>query len=300
MSRPAHPFRTVPLLCPVCRRRLRTGPGALTCAEGHAFDLARDGHVTLAAGRSLAGDTASMVAARQEFLSAGHYGALAERVACHAGRLLPGPGLAVDVGGGTGYYLARALDRAPRAHGLVVDASGAALRRAARAHPRIAAAGWNVWEPWPIESGAVDLLVNVFAPRNPGEFHRVLRPDGALVVVTPGPAHLAELREIVPLIAVDARKPERLERAMDLRFRTVEREELAVALHLSGRDVRHVVAMGPSAHHARDAAVPLADDEVLDATASFVVTVYRPIGTPAKSEATLRRAADAERPIPAP
>jgi len=63
MSRPAPPFRAVPLLCPVCRRRLRTGHGALTCAEGHAFDLARDGHVTLTAGRALPGDTPSMVAA---------------------------------------------------------------------------------------------------------------------------------------------------------------------------------------------------------------------------------------------
>ena len=283
MPRPARQpgqlFEMIPLVCPVCGRRLRSGPGSLSCAERHAFDLARGGHVTLTAGRPLIGDTAPMVAARQAFLAAGHYRALSERVAEHAGRLLDGPGLVVDVGGGTGYYLVHAIDRLPRAHGLVVDASVPALRRAARAHPRIAAAGWNVWEPWPIASGSADLLVNVFAPRNPEEFHRVLRPGGALLVVTPGPDHLAELREVIPLIGVDTRKPERLQRALEGGFRTVEREELTVTMRLSGRDARHVVGMGPSAHHTTVAQLPLADDDVMDVTAAFVVTVHRPIGS---------------------
>src|ERR1051326_4500309 len=98
---------------------------------------------------------------------------------------MPANGLVLDVGGGTGYYLKNVLEQAPRVHGILMDSSVPALRRAARSHPRAAAIGWNIWQPWPMASGSVDLLLNLFAPRNADEFHRVLRTDGARIVVTP-------------------------------------------------------------------------------------------------------------------
>ena len=56
---------------------------------------------------------------------------------------------------------------------------------AAKAHERAAAATWDVFRPFPIVSEQVDVVLDVFAPRNPAEFHRVLRPGGVLVVVRP-------------------------------------------------------------------------------------------------------------------
>ena len=53
-----------------------TGGGALACALGHSFDVAKDGHVNLMmVGRvsRATGDTAEMLAARRRFLNAGHY-----------------------------------------------------------------------------------------------------------------------------------------------------------------------------------------------------------------------------------
>ncbi|MEU6683513.1 hypothetical protein [Streptomyces sp. NPDC046832] len=55
----------------------------------------------------------------------------------------------------------------------------------------------------------------MFAPRNGPEFHRVLGPDGTLLVVTPTGRHLRELRGPVGLLAVDPRKEERLRRSLD-------------------------------------------------------------------------------------
>ncbi|GAA1259323.1 methyltransferase domain-containing protein [Pseudonocardia aurantiaca] len=266
----------LPLTCPMCGQDLYRRTGSLVCPARHTFDIARHGYVNLAAGRALVGDTTAMVVDRDGFLAAGHYRPLAERVAALAADVLPDTGgLVVDAGGGTGYYLAHVLDAAPAASGLVIDSSVAAVRRAAKAHPQAAAVAWNVWERWPLEDGSAHLVLDVFAPRNADEFHRVLRRDGALLVVTPAPDHLAEVREVARLIGVDERKPERLDKALAARFRTETRERLAFAMRLDEAGLRQVVGMGPSAHHRDPADQPVPGG--ITATASFVLTVYRPV-----------------------
>ncbi len=149
------------LRCPHCRGPLDHAGRALRCARGHSFDVARQGYVALErrAGR---GDTAAMVAARAAFLGAGHYAPIAEALCAAAGE----PEAIVDLGAGTGYYLAALLRANPAAHGVALDASRPALRRAVRAHPRIAGVACDIWRGLPLEDGSADLIVNVFAPRN--------------------------------------------------------------------------------------------------------------------------------------
>ena len=74
------------LSCPHCATALiiESSPGLrLVCEEGHVFDIARHGYVSLMAGAGAAGtaDTAEMVAERAAFLGAGHYDGIAELVA---------------------------------------------------------------------------------------------------------------------------------------------------------------------------------------------------------------------------
>lgn len=266
----------------MCGAELTLGPSALRCAEGHSFDIARQGYVNLMPGDARPGtaDTAEMVAARGAFLSAGHYAPLARAVADYAATWIP-PGSAsvLDAGAGTGYYLTAVLDRlGPPATGLAMDISTRALRRAAPAHPAIGAVAWDVWQPLPVREAAVSLIINVFAPRNGPEFRRVLRPDGALLVVTPGPEHLAELAG-AGLLAVDNRKEERLAAALEGPFRRSDRQELTIPLRLSRAGAGTLIAMGPSARHTdvaviRDRLARLPDP--VPVTAAFRLSVYRP------------------------
>jgi 23S rRNA (guanine745-N1)-methyltransferase len=257
------------LRCPHCGAALRLDERTVRCEAGHSFDVARQGYVDLMpAGRRPAGDTAEMVAAREAFLGGGHYDAIAEAVAEAAGGSEEGAGCVVEVGAGTGYYLARAVGGRV---GIALDSSRYALRRAARAG--LAAVGCDAWRALPVRDGAADAVLCVFAPRNADELRRILAPGGVLVVVTPTPAHLRELVTELGLVTVDERKPERLRRSLGapVREHAVER-----TLELSRDDVRALIAMGPSARHVDADAV--ARD--FTATLSVRVAVYAKLRPP--------------------
>ncbi len=267
------------LCCPVCAGDLALDGAALRCADGHAFDVARQGYAGLLTGGARTGsaDTPAMVAARVEFLEGGHFAPLADLVAACAAERAPEEGCVLDAGAGTGYYLGAVLDRLPGRAGVALDLSKHALRRAARAHPRAGAFTWDVWRPLPVRSGVVSVLLDVFAPRNGAEFRRVMRPDGVLIVVTPASHHLGELVGPLGLLTVDERKADRVADAVSGHFTLASERSLEVALRLTHAETGALVAMGPSARHtdpetlaARIAALP----EPVEVTAAFVVRAF--------------------------
>ncbi|MDX6341011.1 MAG: rRNA (guanine745-N1)-methyltransferase [Trebonia sp.] len=264
--------------CPVCAGPVRVGDDQVTCGRGHSFNIARQGYVSLTTGRGGpgTGDSAAMVLAREAFLGAGHYRPVADAVSALAARCLAtradrgGPGLVLDLAGGTGYYLALVLDALDARLGACVDLSAPALRRAAGAHPRAAALGADAWQHLPLADGSAALVLSVFGPRNPAEIRRVLAPDGTLIVATPGPDHLMEVRQSLGLIGIDERKTARLADAYGGYARTAV-TAVRYQLRLGHADLTDLVAMGPSARHvgadalaARVAALPAAVTVTVD------------------------------------
>jgi 23S rRNA (guanine745-N1)-methyltransferase len=221
-----------------------------------------------------------MVAARAAFLAAGHFATITSAVRDIAATEWPGD-LVLDVGAGTGYHLAGVLDGLPAAYGLAVDSSKAAARVAAHAHTRTDAIVADIWRPLPIGDSSVGVLTDIFAPRNAAEFARILRPDGALVVVTPAVDHLAELVDTLDLLRVDPVKSERLADTFDALFRRAAFRPYQWIMELDHDDVGALVGMGPSAWHAEPAALSArmaALTTTVRVTASVVVSVYRPRG----------------------
>jgi 23S rRNA (guanine745-N1)-methyltransferase len=267
------------LRCPVCQGGLSSASGALRCAAGHSFDLAKQGYANLLTGRGPASaDTPAMVAARAELLAAGHLGPVTTAVVRAARAAAGAHGLVVDVGAGTGHHLAAVLDALPDHHGVALDVSKAAARLAARAHPRIGAVVADVWRGLPLGEGCADLVLDLFAPRNGAEFCRVLRLGGTLLVVTPAADHLAELVGPLELVRVDPDKSERLDRSLGQWFEPVAALRHAYPLALSRIDTTRFVAMGPSAWHTNPTAVAarLARwTEPISVTVSVELRTYR-------------------------
>lgn len=276
------------LACPECRAGLAGSDRSLRCATGHSFDIAKQGYITLLTGAStkMTGDTAAMLDARAAFQGAGHFAPIADATVVavagdgSAGSSGPVPGvsaLVLEIGAGTGYYLARVLDALPHAHGIALDVAKPAGRRAARAHPRAAAVVADAWRGLPLRDDTVDAALSVFAPRNPGEVARVLSPRGRFVVVTPTDGHLAELIEPLGMVSVDPDKQDRLTATMSGHFELAERGAVEYPMTLTRAEIAHVVGMGPSAHHtdaveSRVAALP----DAMEVTASVLVSTYRP------------------------
>jgi 23S rRNA (guanine745-N1)-methyltransferase len=222
-----------------------------------------------------------MVEARAVFLSEGHFAALADRLAEQVTEVTGGSGWIVDAGAGTGYYLAAVLDRCPRAVGTALDISKFAARRAARAHPRIGAVVADLWAPLPIRSGTAQAILNVFAPRHAEEFHRILRPDGTLLVVTPTARHLREVVRPLQLLSVDEDKTGQIDAAFGERFNLVGRDEHEIGLALSHHAAETLVRMGPSAWHQTPADIRRrlsALPDPIAVTASITVSSYQPSG----------------------
>jgi 23S rRNA (guanine745-N1)-methyltransferase len=222
----------------------------LRCESGHAFDIARQGYVTLESAPSPhEGDSAEMVAARERFLAAGHFDLLASSVAAALAGAAPPPGHLLELGAGTGHYLAAALDALPGRCGIAIEISRPAAQRAARAHPRIGAVRCDAWSELPIGDGAVAGALSAFAPRNEAELARVIAPGGSLAVLTPAPDHLGELAGPLGLIGIEGSKPERLERRLEPWFERGERQRIESALILTREQAADLAAMGPSARH---------------------------------------------------
>ena len=261
------------LRCPVCESDLAVADGALRCGSGHSFDIARQGYVNLVPGRA---DTAAMVEARDDFLRSGQFDRLTRALVLEAGGL-DAAGAVVDLGAGTGHYLARTLDALPSRVGIAIDASAAALRRAARSHERAAAVGADVWKPLPLKEGVAGLVLGVFAPRNPAELARILGAGGSFVAVTATSRHLFELVSPLGLLSVPGDKEDRLDAQLAGHLDLVSRRTVEYAMFLTREEAGQLVRMGPSAWHVDEASAGerlAALPDPLTVTASVTLSRY--------------------------
>lgn len=231
----------------------------LVSESGHSFDVAKQGYVTLAAGAGLKhkGDDMDMVNAREAYLATGHFAPFVESVtgavqdALDASSLSAStPASLLEVGAGTGYYLAHTLDSIDGARGVGLDISPHAAKHLAKCHPRVGAVVADVWQQLPIRDDSIDAISVVFAPRNPSEFQRVLAPGGQVIVLTPGAGHLDELREPLGILGVEEGKVDRMyEQAEGCLEQAADPVDISFPINLDKAAIAAQVGMSPSARH---------------------------------------------------
>jgi 23S rRNA (guanine745-N1)-methyltransferase len=288
LPRPGHRL----LRCPICRLGLDARAGALACPNRHSFDLAREGYVNLLPGnrrrRADGGDHLEQLRHRTTFLDAGHFDFITSEIAqrlWHARAMSAVSGLYVlDAGCGTGHHLAgiaKALGAGTTTLGL--DISAAAARMAARRRSDMAFAVADLWASWPLHDASIDIVLNIFAPRNFAETARVLRPGGWLALVYPETNHLIELRRRYRLLGQQSQKEKRYSEAASRTIGLAAVTRIVCRTVLAPDAVHDIILMGPNARH--PAITPLhAEAEPIAVTLDIAVLLAcKPGALPARN-----------------
>ena len=271
--------------CPVCREPLDAEARTLRCANGHAFDRAKEGYFNLLPANQKRsqepGDAKAMIRSRREFLDRGYYQPLAQHLAslCEEAfrqRDETGEFRLLDSGCGEGYYTAQVADAlaAGVRPGLQVagsDIAKEAVRLAAKRHRGVhyAVAGSHAL---PVADASLDLILCVFAPHYPEELKRALKPGGLFLLVTPGPRHLHALRARV----YDTPKEHTPATTGIDGLHHIERHELRFDLTIDHPgDPARLLAMTPYYWHAsEEKQARIAALERLDTEADFLIDRY--------------------------
>lgn len=193
--------------CPVCRGALGQDGRSLKCSNGHSYDIAREGYVNLLLANQKRsqepGDNQTMIGHRRRFFATGLYEPLSDEINQIVSAYFGEQGNAaqfnlLDCGCGEGYFLHRLgafLKEGERPYALHgIDISKFAIKAAAK---RDKAVNWAVASSYdlPVLPDTVDFILNIMAPFSQEEFGRVLRGDGRILLITPGPNHLFSLRQ---------------------------------------------------------------------------------------------------------
>ena len=226
------------LLCPVrnCHIALVREERRLVCAHGHSFDVARSGYINLLQSQdrrsNQAGDTVAAMEGRRRCHESGATGPLLEAIADIVAATPDD--VVLDAGCGDGFYLG-SLTRQTGcgAHG--VDISVPAIDAAAKRYPACEWIVANADRFVPYAGASFSAVLSITARMNPGEFRRILRDDGRLLVALPGPEDLVELR---------GASRDRVERTVETfarDFALVERRRVTTTADLDAAAVRDVL-----------------------------------------------------------
>lgn len=237
-------------ICPLCALPLTLTQRTWGCPQAHKFDIAKEGYVNLLPVQKKnskdPGDNQQMMFARREFLNAGYYQILSDRVNQLALQYASSAQQILDIGCGEGYYSHR-LYNALVAHHFCylqgVDISKSAIKYAAKRYPNLSFCVASAYE-MPIPSNSIDLAIRIYAPSKVEELQRIMAPSGILITVSPGPLHHFALKQ---QIYDQPRLHPESEARVD-GFECLHQERLSAQLDLNdSKDIGNFLEMTPYA-----------------------------------------------------
>lgn len=261
--------------CPLCQHPLERQGNSLTCANNHQFDYAKEGYVNLLPVQykksKQPGDNQDMVQARRRFLAQGHYEFLRNALALKVSALHQSGAHVVDMGCGEGYYtseIANQLNSKGDVFG--IDIAKPAIRYAAKRYEQCEFAVASS-KQIPLAAQCASVVTSVFAPVFATESARLLADNGYLVVVSPGPMHLQELKQ---LIYKDVRQHEEV--ATPDGFVRQSQELLSDTLTVSGSVAKDLSLMTPFAwKFSEQQLADLAQQDEVQISAQFYLSVFQ-------------------------
>ena len=242
-------------LCPLCQQPLTASQRTLCCDNQHQFDLAKEGYINLLPVQhkrsKQPGDSAEMMQARRNFLDAGHYQPLQQKVCSVLERVLPQNQVSVlDIGCGEGYYTQAVASQLQKERtGSVIyglDVAKIAVRYGAKRYKNVefcVASSHRL----PFADNQFDAVLRIYAPCKAAELARVVKEKGYVLTVTPGPRHLLQFKA---LIYQDVKLHDNTPEDMP-GFTLVDEQSLSYMMNLNSEESAALLQMTPFAWRAK-------------------------------------------------
>ncbi|WP_434341158.1 23S rRNA (guanine(745)-N(1))-methyltransferase [Motilimonas cestriensis] len=239
-------------ICPLCQAPLSREHSSARCPQNHCFDFAKEGYLNLLPVQKKnsidPGDNKAMMQARRDFLNNGFYQPLAKQVADLINQQSAAQQeniQALDLGCGEGYYSQYfAVNANPNINWHGLDISKTAIRYAAKRAKSIQFCIASAFD-LPFAAQQFDCITRIYAPSDANELQRVLKNDGCIISVSPGPRHLFQLKQAI----YDTPKPHSEAPSEIEGFIVVEQVQLTYPVTLTqSQDIANLLEMTPFAY----------------------------------------------------
>ncbi|MCL1079180.1 23S rRNA (guanine(745)-N(1))-methyltransferase [Parashewanella spongiae] len=193
----------MPYICPLCAQPLSQIERTYKCKNRHSFDIAKEGYVNLLPVHKKSsidpGDNKEMMRSRREFLDKGFYQYLSDRINQLILEFKLNVTNLLDIGCGEGYYTNRLVESlssqsSTNAYGL--DISKTAVKLAAKRYKDVNFCVASAFDT-PFADNSFDGVLKVYAPSALTELKRIIKQDGYLITVSPGPEHHWFLKTVI-------------------------------------------------------------------------------------------------------
>ena len=280
------------LICPVCESPLLRVDERLRCFNRHSFRVAEGGYLDLRLseeGAQSRGGIAETLRERRSLSGGDFFTPLSRQINTRVYQNLadhvllknrPLDSCVLDAACGEGHFLCELknyLDeqlQSERIEYLGVDASEAAVRRAAKKYEGIC---WVASAPHagvPVAANSVQVLLNIFAPHNPVEFARIMPRGALLIVVAPNPRHLTDLRATLRLPNTDEDEPRRAATQCGGAFRLADVDTVEYDLNLDGEEAAELIEMTVNRRYLQEDVAAIQGAKNLRARVSFDVLLF--------------------------
>jgi len=288
-----HAMNIIPannLACPIDKLELFRKENHYQCANGHSFDIARQGYVNLLPVQHKKskhpGDSKAMVEARTRFLNTGFYNPVADNLSKIIFQQLSSneTHCIFDAGCGEGYYLQHVINAAQLINDdtnisfIGMDISKPAIVAASK---RSKLASWVVGtnsQP-PFLDQSIDLIFCVFGFQSFAGFKKILKADGKLILVEPGTKHLQELRDIIYTEPASEKSGNKSGKDSD--YALIDTQTLEFEIHLNNNEqILDLLTMTPHLFRASSegkACIENMDSLSLTTDMIFRIFEYQPV-----------------------
>lgn len=230
--------------CPLCGKSLSQTKNSLQCENRHQFDFAKEGYVNLLPVQNKKskqpGDNLEMVQARRAFFATQHYDFFRQAITDII--LSVSPKTVIDLGCGEGFYtqaFAKKLPESTQVYG--VDISKSAIKYAAKRDKEVNFSVASIKQA-PFANHCADVLVSIFAPIFADELARLCHKSGKVIIASPGPRHLYELKKHI-YDSVNLHDPISCPAGFRLKKQTLLEQVQEIPTHT----INHLIMMTPFA-----------------------------------------------------